>query len=92
MQHTISIRIKGKVQGVYYRQSTKEKALELNIAGYVKNMNDGDVFVIATGNEEDLNELVEWCKKGPARALVTKVIVTSEPIQEFTTFSVQRNS
>jgi acylphosphatase len=92
MQHTISIRIKGKVQGVYYRQSTKEKALELNITGYVKNMNDDDVFVIATGNDEDLKKLAEWCKKGPARAFVTKVIVTSEPVQEFTTFSIQRNS
>lgn len=92
MQLTISILVKGKVQGVYYRQSTKEKALELNITGYVKNLNDGDVYILATGNKDDLNLLAEWCKKGPSRAFVSNVIVTPETMQEFTTFFIQRNA
>ena len=60
MLQTISITISGLVQGVYYRQSTKEKALELGIAGIVKNLPDGNVFILATGTGEQLDQLVQW--------------------------------
>jgi len=73
MQQTISIRVQGKVQGVYYRQSTREKALELGITGLVRNEPDGSVYIIATGSMENLQSLAEWCKKGPSRAIVTHV-------------------
>jgi acylphosphatase len=50
MLQTISITVIGLVQGVYYRQSTKEKALELGISGFVKNLPDGNVRILATGD------------------------------------------
>ena len=49
MQQTLSITITGKVQGVYFRQSAKEKALDLRLTGQVKNLRDGNVHIIASG-------------------------------------------
>ena len=49
------------MQGVYYRQSTKEKALELGISGIVKNLPNGNVQILATGTDDQLDQLVQWC-------------------------------
>ena len=88
MQQTVSIIVKGKVQGVYYRQSTCEKANEFRITGTVKNLDNGDVEIIATGLTEQLNQFTEWCRQGPRRAVVTSVIVTPLSLQTFTGFLI----
>lgn len=88
MLQTISITVRGKVQGVYYRQSAKEKALELGIIGQVKNLRDGAVHIIATGTTEQIAALTEWCKKGPPRALVTGVEIIDLPLKSFEHFSI----
>ena len=67
MLQTISITVSGKVQGVFYRQSTKEMATSLGITGQVKNLSDGSVYIIATGTKEQLDKLVDWCRQGPRR-------------------------
>jgi acylphosphatase len=90
MLQTISITVSGIVQGVFYRQSTKEKALELGIAGIVKNLPDGNVHILATGTNEQLDQLVQWCRVGPARAKVTSVNVDAVNRQEFLGFVIQR--
>ena len=64
-EKAIKIRVKGRVQGVFYRANTKDKALELNLKGWVKNDPDGAVSIHAEGAEENLLKLMEWCKKGP---------------------------
>lgn len=69
----IHLLIKGKVQGVFYRASTKEEADRLHLTGWVKNTREGHVEVLASGPEEDLRLFVEWCKKGPERAVVSEV-------------------
>jgi len=74
MEQTLSITISGKVQGVFFRQSAKEKALELGLTGQVKNLGDGNVHIIASGTREQLSAFTDWCKKGPRRAVVTKTI------------------
>ena len=79
------------MQGVFYRQSTKEKALELGISGIVKNLPNGNVHILATGSSEQLDELVQWCKQGPARAKVSSVDVEPVNKQEFYGFTVQRS-
>ncbi len=89
---TVSILVSGKVQGVYYRQSTKEKAAALGITGQVNNQADGSVHIIATGTEGQLNRLIDWCKKGPPLAHVTSVTVTDIPFTGFTAFSIQKSS
>lgn len=90
MQLTISITVKGIVQGVFYRQRTKETALRTGITGEVKNLPDGDVHILATGTQEQLDEFVKWCRKGPETAVVSDVIVTSAPLQTFASFRVVR--
>jgi acylphosphatase len=88
MLQTISIVVKGKVQGVYYRQSTKRQAIEFGLTGRVKNMPDGSVHVIATGNTEQLNKLILWCKAGPSNAIVTDLIIEELPPLFFTDFII----
>jgi len=90
MPGTISILVKGKVQGVFFRQSTREKARELELTGEVKNKEDGSVFIIATGGADQLNALAQWCWQGPARARVISVQVENLPLQEFQDFSIVR--
>ena len=69
MKH-LSIHVSGKVQGVFFRASTKGKAEELNIKGNVRNNADGSVSIEAEGEEENLQQFVEWCKQGPKFAHV----------------------
>lgn len=90
MLQTISITVSGLVQGVYYRQSTKEKALELGISGIVKNLPDGSVHILATGSDDQLDQLVAWCKVGPRNAQVSSVNVESVEVQKYFGFTIQR--
>jgi acylphosphatase len=82
--------IYGRVQGVFFRASTQEKATELGLTGRVRNREDGAVEIIAEGGKEKLNELVEWCRVGPPGARVTGVEIKSEPYTgEFKEFSIR---
>ena len=90
MLQTISITVSGLVQGVYYRQSTKEKALELGVSGIVKNLPDGNVQILATGTADQLDKLVIWCKQGPPHAKVEGVQVKAIEPQVFMGFAIQR--
>ena len=91
MVQTISIIVKGKVQGVYYRQTTQEKATVLGIKGTVSNLADRNVKIIATGTKEQLDILVAWCRQGPSRAEVTSIELKDEPLQGFDDFKIVRS-
>jgi len=65
--------ISGRVQGVYFRASTRDRALQLGLRGYAKNLNDGSVEVVATGAIQDMEILEQWLWQGPATAKVTAV-------------------
>ena len=73
----IHLLIKGKVQGVYYRASAKEVAERLHLTGWIKNTRDGHVEALAMGDEENLQRFAAWCKRGPERADVSEVIVST---------------
>jgi len=90
MKKTIAITVKGKVQGVFYRQSTKEKARELGLTGVVRNLENGDVEIIASGESEKLNKLTEWSKTGPPKAVVSVIDVKEIPLREFSSFTIDR--
>lgn len=75
MQQTISIIVSGKVQGVFFRQKACEIAKQFSITGTVQNLANGNVKIIATANAVQLQQLIEWCHIGPARANVEKVEV-----------------
>jgi len=73
MKKLIIIKVYGKVQGVFFRYSTRKRARKLGLTGIVKNMPDGSVFIEAEGPEEKLNELLEFAKKGPEQAIVDRI-------------------
>ena len=69
----IIIEVYGRVQGVFFRYTTRKLARKLGLTGIVKNMPDGSVFIDAEGPEDKLNELLEFSKKGPKYATVEHV-------------------
>ena len=84
-----SIVVSGKVQGVYYRASTRDIALSLGLTGTVKNDRAGTVSIVAVGNKSALESLVKWCEKGPPGAIVESVTVNPEnSIPDFTSFEI----
>ncbi|HEY7535862.1 MAG TPA: acylphosphatase [Thermodesulfobacteriota bacterium] len=86
----VNVIIRGRVQGVFYRASAKEKAIELELTGWVKNRGDKTVEIVAEGQRKKLDELVEWCTMGPPDAYVTDVEVKWESYTgEFIEFSVK---
>lgn len=89
MRH-YNIRVKGKVQGVAFRFSTHAQAIKLGLAGLVKNMPDGSVYIEAEGNEEAINKLIEWCYVGPPRSKVTEVDAVESELKGYRTFELKR--
>lgn len=65
--------VAGRVQGVYYRASTQRRAEALGLTGWVRNLPDGRVELVAMGAEHALRELQDWLWQGPAQAQVTEV-------------------
>jgi acylphosphatase len=61
------------VQGVFFRDSTRQKAEELGLAGWVRNVPDGQVEALFEGLSENVREMVRWCEEGPQRASVENV-------------------
>ena len=89
MKKAIYLKISGTVQGVFFRQSTQQKARELNIKGWVRNCNDGSVEVEAEGEEIPLNDFVEWCHRGPRDAKVNNVESKNIEMKNFEGFEVR---
>ena len=65
--------IVGRVQGVFFRQSTRNRALELGLRGWVRNRISGAVELVAEGDSVPIEDLVAWCQDGPERAQVERV-------------------
>jgi acylphosphatase len=85
----IRLIIQGRVQGVWFRDSTRREAVRLGVTGWVKNRRDGGVEVVAEGPEEKVKQLVAWCHQGPSHARVTDVQQTREEWQgEFDSFDI----
>jgi tRNA pseudouridine55 synthase len=83
-------KVYGRVQGVGYRYFVKEKAQNLDLFGYVKNLEDGSVEVLAQGREENLQKLIEELKKGSFLARVDKLdIVFRKPLNIFYNFRIE---
>ena len=91
MLKTVSITVSGRVQGVFYRQSTRELATALNIKGQVRNNPDDTVEIIATGTPEQIEQLVKWCWSGPPKANVIDVVARELPLRSFESFNIVRH-
>ena len=75
---TVTVRIEGRVQGVYYRAWTDQTARRLNLDGWVRNRRDGSVEAVFSGPETQVDEMLRRCAEGPPDAKVTNVTVTDE--------------
>ena len=89
MKH-LAIHVTGKVQGVFYRASTVEKARALGLKGFVQNERDGSVYIEAEGDDAALDALLAWCRQGPPHARVSDVTSTEAPLENFTDFKQRR--
>jgi|TARA_B100000959_G_scaffold281910_1_gene347149 acylphosphatase len=85
----LHIYVSGIVQGVFFRSNTVHKANSLQIKGWVKNLHDSSVEILAEGTEEMLDKFLDWCEKGPPNAEVDSVEVVMLPFkQEFNEFKI----
>ena len=88
---TYHVKIHGKVQGVWYRASAKDKALEFHLTGKVWNATDGSVEAIVQGSDENITSFIAWCKVGPRLANVDEVLFEEvDTIDRYTTFEITR--
>lgn len=91
MQNKVQIKatITGRVQGVFYRASTKKTADSLGIKGYVKNLANGAVEAVFEGDRPMLTKMMDWCRKGPSAAKVDHVLAKEiETVSDYETFEI----
>lgn len=82
--------ITGRVQGVFFRASTRDMADTLGLKGYVRNLNDGSVQAVFEGRREQLEKAVNWCRQGPPGAAVKHVKEKwLDCPEEFDSFSIK---
>jgi len=91
MKKAVKIVIRGTVQGVFFRNFIKDNADKLNLKGFSRNLDNGDVEVVVEGNMEEVNKLVEICKQGPKFASIKDIKVEEGKFSgEFKEFKILR--
>jgi len=79
----VRVTVRGRVQGVWYRDTCDRVARSIGVNGWVRNLPDGSVQVVAEGEREFVDGLLEWCQEGPPQANVTEIdIVDEQPTGE----------
>ena len=80
--------VSGKVQGVYFRASSQQQAIECGVSGYARNLADGEVEVLLCGEQDKVDKMLEWLKHGPSTAKVENVNVKQVEWQQHNFFSI----
>ena len=81
--------VEGRVQGVFFRHHTQATAFGLGVRGWVKNRRDGSVEAVFEGDREKVDQIIQWCHRGPSEARVKNVsVVWEEYTEEFEDFAV----
>lgn len=87
--HHIRAKFYGKVQGINFRSSAKKKADELKVTGFIMNEPDGSVYIEAEGEKENLENFLNWCRKGPKKAEVENFEYQEHPeLKNFKDFKI----
>lgn len=90
MMRTVKILVSGRVQGVYFRLFTQNKAKHFSVKGSVRNLPDGRVEIIAQADNLIIEKFIKWCRKGPVTARVDHVEITElEPDETLTSFDIK---
>ena len=88
-QKRVHIFVKGKVQGVYFRQGMKDIAEKKNVTGWVRNLQDKRVEAVLEGNDTDVNSVISWSHTGPPNAVVDDVEIMNENyVGKFSKFEI----
>lgn len=82
------ILLSGRVQGVWFRANTKEKAEQLDLKGWVRNLSNGRVEIVFEGKKEVIEKAIEWCHHGPSFAKVKKVEIKWKEPEGYEDFKV----
>lgn len=91
MTKRVHVWVEGRVQGVFFRASAREKAVGLGLTGWVRNLPDGRVEIVAEGESRHIADFLDWCRTGPPRARVEECRVMEEkPREESGEFEVKR--
>lgn len=90
MKTGVHVFISGRVQGVWFRASTRQKAQQLGLTGWVRNTSDGKVEAVFEGEENKINEMIKWCHRGSSLSKVKNVEIKKQnPTNEFDDFSIK---
>ena len=86
----VHLLISGRVQGVYFRKNARWEALRLGLKGWVKNLPDRRVEAVAEGEEQKVEEFIEWCRRGPSIANVSELKIEHQPATgEYESFTIK---
>ena len=88
MKKSVRLYIDGTVQGVFFRMFVKENAERNNVKGFVRNLEDGRIEVFLEGDSNDVNKMMDLCKKGPKHSQIKNVEIKEERFQDLRTFKV----
>jgi acylphosphatase len=83
------VRAHGRVQGVFFRDSVRREAARRGVAGWARNCADGTVEVVFEGDDDGVDALVEFCRRGPGHADVSSLDVADEPVEGLSGFSIR---
>jgi acylphosphatase len=88
MKKSVRLYIDGTVQGVFFRMFIKENAERCDVKGFVRNLEDGKVEVFLEGDANNVNKMIEICKKGPKHAKIKNVEIKEERFQDLKNFKM----
>lgn len=88
----LNIKVSGKVQGVFFRLTTKAVADQLGVKGIARNQSDGTVYIEAEGDDFALDSFLDWCREGPEKAKVENVSYDVAEVKNYRNFEVIRKS
>ena len=88
MKKSLRLYIQGTVQEIFFKSFIKENAERYNVKGFTRNLEDGRIEVFLEGNTDEVNTMVEVCKKGPKHSQIKNVEINQEKFQDFKTFKV----
>jgi len=81
--------ISGRVQGVSFRYHAQEQALRLNVRGWIRNLYDGRVETVFCGTDNDVAQMLAWCRKGSPAARVDRLEISEESPEDFPDFQIR---
>jgi len=88
MKKSVRVYITGTVQGVFFRAFIKENAERYGVKGFVRNLEDGRIEIFLEGNVDEVNKMIDICKKGPKHAQIRKVEIKPERFQSLKSFKL----